>query len=161
MDYSSPTGRSLTVRRFLDKYGHSALTVKTSQTITEAAAAFADTENGRKSTMAAVVDEANQVCGVLSLGDIVFGLSRHRESILTKTVGDIMTAQPHTASLNEDLLHVLKRMAEIDVRHMPVVENGILQGLVTRKDALEGLYDAAALELHDMTQFVFRSGARY
>ena len=161
MDYNSPTGKSLTVRKFLDKYGHSALKVKTSQTITDAAAAFADTEHGRKYSMAVVVDDNDRVCGVLSLGDIVFGLYRHREKILKMSVASIMTGHVHTASLNEDILHVLQRMAEIDVRHMPVVEDGVLIGLVTRKDALEGLYDEAALELKDMTQFVFRSGARY
>ena len=63
--------------------------------------------------------------------------------------------------MSEDILCVLQRMAQHDIRHMPVVENGVLHGLVTRKDALEGLYDEAALDLKHMTEFVFRSGARY
>jgi len=161
MDYSSPTGRSLTVKRFLDKYGHSALKIKSSQTVTEAAAAFADSEHGRRYSMAAVVDDGDRVCGVLSLGDIVFALAQHREHLFEMSVASIMTKDPHTATLNDDLLQVLQRMAELEVRHMPVVEDGVLLGLVTRKDALEGLYHAAALEIEDMTHFVFRSGARY
>ena len=67
----------------------------------------------------------------------------------------------HAAKLGDDIMSLLKTMAERDIRHMPVVEKGKLMGLVTRKDALEGLYDEAALELKSLTQFVFRSDARY
>ncbi|MEI6556779.1 MAG: CBS domain-containing protein [Rhodospirillaceae bacterium] len=161
MDYCSTAGKSLTVQKFLDKYGHSALKIRSSLTVAEAAASFADTEHGRKYSIAVVVDDNDQVRGVLSLGDIVFGLYRHREKIFKMTVGAIMSANVHTACLADDILCVLQRMAHWDIRHMPVVEDGVLHGLVTRKDALEGLYDEAALELKHMTEFVFRSGARY
>ena len=146
MDYSATTP-TLSVQRFLDRYGHSALTFRDSDPIADAANLFHTTVDGNKYSMAVVLDANDLVVGVLSLGDIVFALHRHREKIFSLTVADIMS--------------LLKTMAERDIRHMPVVEKGKLMGLVTRKDALEGLYDEAALELKSLTQFVFRSDARY
>lgn len=161
MDYSTAAGKSLTVSKFLEKYGHSALTLKSASNVVDAAGEFVSSGHGRKYSIAVVVDDNNKVVGVVSLGDIVFALYRHRERVFKLSVGAIMTAHIRSANLNEEILAVLKRMAEHDIRHMPVVENGELAGLVTRKDALEGLYDEAALELKYMTEFVFRSGARY
>lgn len=161
MDYCSTTGKTLSVQKFLDRYGHSALKVPTTLAITEASSRFLESDHGRRYSLAVAVDENDRVVGVLSLGDIVFGLYRHREKLFKMTVSDVMTTNIHAATLGEDIICVLQRMAKLEIRHMPVVEDGVLHGLVTRKDALEGLYDEAALELKHMTEFVFRSGARY
>ena len=161
MDYSAATSTSLSVKRFLDRYGHSALTLRDADSIADAANLFHTTVDGKKYSMAVVLDSAEMVVGVLSLGDIVYALHQHRERIFALTVADIMSKSVHAARLGDDILALLKLMAERDIRHMPVVEIGKLMGLVTRKDALEGLYDEAALELKSLTQFVFRSDARY
>lgn len=161
MDYSAATSTSLSVQRFLDRYGHSALTVRNSDSIVDAANLFHTTVDGKKYSMAVVLDADDLVVGVLSLGDIVYALHQNREKIFSLTVADIMSKTIHAAKPSDDILALLKTMADRDIRHMPVVENGKLLGLVTRKDALEGLYDEAALELKSLTQFVFRSDARY
>ncbi len=160
MDYSA-TSSTLTVQRFLDQYGHSALTVRDTDSIVDAARLFHTTVDGKKYSMAVVLDAEDIVVGVLSLGDIVYGLHQRGEQLFTLTVSAIMSATVHAAKLSDDILALLKVMAERDIRHMPVVEKGKLMGLVTRKDALEGLYDNATLELKSLTQFVFRSDARY
>ncbi|MEI7608439.1 MAG: CBS domain-containing protein [Rhodospirillaceae bacterium] len=161
MDYSAATSTTLTVKRFLEQYGHSALTMRSSDTIVTAADLFHSTVDGKKYSMAVVLDGDDSVAGVLSLGDIVYALYQHKEAIFSLTVSDIMTRNIKVARLGDDILALLKTMADHDIRHMPVVENGKLAGLVTRKDALEGLYDNATLELKSLTQFVFRSDARY
>ena len=58
-------------------------------------------------------------------------------------------------------MSALNFMSKMEIRHVPVIEDGKLLGLVTRKDALEGLYDDQTLELNSLSEFVFRSGARY
>ena len=161
MDFNAKTGKSLSVKNFLDRYGHSALKISSNLLIADAASRFIESEHGRKYSLAVVVDDKDKVCGVLSLGDIVFCLYRHREKLFEMTVSDIMTADIRAARLDDNIMSILQHMASSDIRHMPVVEDGTLHGLVTRKDALEGLYDEAALELKHMTEFVFRSGARY
>ncbi|MEI8393151.1 MAG: CBS domain-containing protein [Rhodospirillaceae bacterium] len=160
MAQNSSAPGPVTVEQFLDKYGHSALTLPDSESVVAASGRFSESVGGKKYSIAVVLDGNNKVVGVLSLGDIVFAVQRHREKIFTLKVGDVMSTKVHAARLGDDIQNLLKHMAEMNIRHMPVVEDGELKGLVTRKDVLEGLVDAAALELHSL-QFVFQSGARY
>ena len=156
-----PATPPLTVKQFLDRYGHSALTIRESDTVVEASTHFADTVAGHKYSMAVVLDDDDRVVGVVSLGDIVHAVHKYREKLFEMRVRDIMSTRLYAARLTDNIFALLKRMADAEIRHMPVVEDGKLAGLVTRKDALEGLYDDAALELKSLTEFVFRSGARY
>ncbi|MBI1207670.1 MAG: CBS domain-containing protein [Azospirillum sp.] len=157
MNYIPSSAKTLTVDRFLQKHGHAALTIHPWETVAEAAQHF---QNSRHS-LAVVVDQHDQVVGVLSLGDIAQALVRNQEKVVSTPVDQVMTSELCTARLGDDIVTLMQRMAEREIRHVPVVEDGRLKGLVTRKDALEGLYDDAAFELKYLTEFVFRSGARY
>ncbi len=161
MDYSATSSTPLTAQRFLDRYGHSALTMQSTDTVVDAASHFHATVGGKKYSMAVVLDPDYFVVGVLSLGDIVYAIKHHRENLFGLTVADIMSQKVISAKLTDDVADLLKIMADSEIRHMPVVENGRLKGLITRKDALEGLYDNATLELNSLNQFLFRSDARY
>ncbi len=161
MDYSATSSTPLTAQRFLDQYGHSALTMQSTDTVVDAASHFHATVGGKKYSMAVVLDPDYFVVGVLSLGDIVYAIQHHKEALFSLTVADIMSKTVIAAKLSDDVVSLLKLMAEKDIRHLPVVEDGRLKGLITRKDALEGLYDDATLELKSLNQFVFRSDARY
>jgi len=161
MDLSAAAGKTVTVQKFLDRYGHSALTIRASEPIVDASKHFSETVEGKKYSIAVVLDENEKVVGVLSLTDIVFAIHRHRDHLFNMKVADIMSTRVHAARLTDDILSLLKHMADADIRHMPVVEAGTLLGLVTRKDALEGLYDEAVLELRSLNDFVFKSDARY
>ena len=55
-------------------------------------------------------------------------------------VRDVMTKDVVTCSIDDDIENVLKIMADTNIRHMPVVENGRLAGVLARRDALEFLY---------------------
>ncbi len=161
MNHISPAAKPLTVGRFLENHHQPALTLRPSNTVIDAAAAFTSTANGRKHSLAVVIDDNNRVVGVLSLGDIAVALARHLSAVIDKTVGEIMTPEVCAAAESERVTDVMARMREKNIRHMPVIAGGQLKGLITRKDALEGLYDDAQLEVQSLTEFVFRSGARY
>jgi CBS domain-containing protein len=52
-------------------------------------------------------------------------------------------------------------MTALSIRHLLVVENGALKGLVSKRDALELLYNEAALDFEQMRNYVFKTGGRY
>lgn len=159
---TTTTESKLTVKQFLEKYGHYALTVRKNELIIQAAKRFSDTVYGKKYSVAVVLDDDKTVCGILSLGDIVHAVHTKGTQMFGLFVSDIMTSNVKTAGINDRIISLLEKMKELELRHIPIVDdNKLLLGLVTRKDALEGLYDDASLELQHMTEFVFRSGARY
>ncbi|GEM_PF-920413 len=161
MEYAVTATGPLTVKRFLDKYGHSALTIRAKDPVIEASAQFFNLVHGRKYSIAVVLDENDSVVGVLSLGGIVFAMCRHKENIFNMKASEVMSSPVHSVKLSDDIMSALNFMSKMEIRHVPVIEDGKLLGLVTRKDALEGLYDDQTLELNSLAEFVFRSGARY
>jgi acetoin utilization protein AcuB len=52
------------------------------------------------------------------------------------TVADFMTPQPHTVRNDQSIAAARKRMAELGVRHLPVLHGGKLVGLVSERDLL-------------------------
>jgi len=49
-------------------------------------------------------------------------------------VSEIMTPKPATVSPTASLRAVMRRLLELDVRHLPVVEDGALRGIVSDRD---------------------------
>lgn len=100
-----------------------------------------------------ISDDGKTALGILSERDIVRELARHGGSCLDASVETYMTANPVTCTRDQSADDILSRMTEGRFRHMPVVENGEMVGLVTlgdvvkarltelaaEKDALEGM----------------------
>jgi CBS domain-containing protein len=154
-------GKRISVQELLNHFGSATLTVSPEDSLPRAAHKFSEEINGRKQSLAVVVDGNGVVRGVLSLGDLAYALGEHGATAAQMTVSQIMSQDVCEAKITDDLVDVMKRMAENQIRHLPVVNQGRLVGLVTRKDALEMLYRDAAFELKYLTEYVFRSGARY
>lgn len=91
--------------------------------------------------------------GILSERDIVREIGRRGQSCLGDRVEDMMTAELVTCSRSDPADAVLTTMTNGRFRHMPVVEEGVMVGLITigdvvkyrlselamEKDALEGM----------------------
>ena len=77
--------------------------------------------------------------GVLSERDIIHSIDRHGEAGLELPVGGSMTRDPETCSLGDDAVDVIRRMNQGRFRHMPVLEEGRLAGMVSATDVLRYL----------------------
>jgi len=149
------------VSKLLKLHGMLVLTVHPDFTLAEAARRFTQSVGGRRFSLAVVTNHDDQVVGVLSLGDISSALGTYEELAAKKLVKEVMTSDVLTCSLDDNLEDVLKWMAEKGIRHIPVVEAGKLAGLVARRDAFEFLYQQASLDVAHLTDWLFRSDARY
>lgn len=60
-------------------------------------------------------------------------------------VRDIMTPNPYSVSVTSSVRHLLRVLAEADVRHLPIVDEGALVGIVSDRDlrAVGSLVDDA------------------
>ena len=153
--------RHLTLGDLAKKRDFTALTLSPAASVVEAAGTFRESAEGVKHSLAVVIDDRRHVVGVLSLGDIAAALYKHKKTIVDLRVSDIMSANVCVADKSDELVKILQKMAEHKIRHMPIVENDVLVGLVTRKDIIEGLYEESAFQLKQISMYLYHSGARY
>ena len=85
---------------------------------------------------ALVVFQDDEVIGIVSERDIVRKLYERGDAVLTAKVADIMTASVISCASEDSLDKVASAMTELRIRHMPVIDNGHLAGIVTIGDVV-------------------------
>lgn len=88
-----------------------------------------------------VLDELEKLVGIVSERDVVRHLGA-QEHILSQPVRDLMTAKVFTCLPQDDLMSVAHVMTEQRFRHMPVVEDGALLGIISIGDVLKAQRDS-------------------
>ncbi|GGG60581.1 inosine-5-monophosphate dehydrogenase [Salipiger pallidus] len=125
-----------------DKKDDGVVTVAPGTSVAAAARVLAERRIG-----GVVVSEDGQTpLGILSERDIVRRLSSEGGEVLTLRVDELMTAKLQTCTRDEDSTSVLARMTEGRFRHMPVVEDGVMVGIITIGDVVAAQIDELAME---------------
>lgn len=83
-----------------------------------------------------VTDEDGRVAGVVTEFDLLGKLSEGKE-LVKLTAEEVMTTPPITIDVNASLNDVLKIMMEKNIVRIPVVNEGILVGIIARCDILK------------------------
>ena len=99
-----------------------------------------------KNVGALIVTSNDAVLGIISERDIVRALSHHGEPVASMQVKDIMTHGLITASLGDDLTHLMRMMTRHRIRHMPVLRDGKLVGIISIGDVVKHRLDDLELE---------------
>lgn len=84
--------------------------------------------------------------GILSERDIVRVIAKQGAACLDAKVDDFMTSTLVTCTLEDDADAVLGKMTEGRFRHMPVVEDGQMVGLITLGDVVKARLSELAME---------------
>lgn len=90
----------------------------------------------RKIGALVVTDQNGNLAGILSERDIVRKLAQTPGQTLPQTVEENMTTKVQTCASSDTLVDVLRRMSAGQFRHMPVVNDGKLAGMVTIGDVV-------------------------
>jgi CBS domain-containing protein len=109
----------------------------------------------RKHNIGAVVVSvgAGTVSGIVSERDVVRGLADGAD-VLDRTIGDIMTARVHTAPPTETVDHLMKLMTDNRIRHVPVVVDGALHGIVSIGDVVKSRMNELQFERDQLESYV-------
>lgn len=86
---------------------------------------------------AMIVLEGDQVAGIVSERDIVRVVAEEGASALSRPVSACMTRDVVFATPNETVDSLLERMTDRRMRHLPVVNNGRLAGIVSIGDLVK------------------------
>ena len=84
--------------------------------------------------------------GILSERDIVRELGKRGSVCMAELVDDMMTRSIQTCSLSDDAESVLSRMTNGRFRHMPVMADGEMIGLITIGDVVKARLSELAME---------------
>lgn len=85
---------------------------------------------------ALVVLDGHTVVGIVSERDVVRRLNDRGAAILDATVAEIMTSPVLSCSSHDSIDSVAATMTERRIRHMPVINDGKLDGIVTIGDVV-------------------------
>lgn len=84
-----------------------------------------------------VLNSDETIEGVLSERDIVRGLCTHGPEVLAKRAHDLMTRDVITCSPDHDIRGAMSLMTERRIRHLPILSDGKLIGLISIGDLVK------------------------
>lgn len=92
-----------------------------------------------------VVDEEGKLRGIITERDLVFACSEGWNPEV-KQAWEIMTEDPITVKPDEDIVTIIKKMRDANIRHIPVVDdNGKPLGMISARDILDFIMTLAGL----------------
>ena len=123
----------MSVEKILREKGFDVVTAKPSTKIADIVGTLAEKKIG----VIVISDDESHVAGILSERDIVRGLKRHGPSLLDKVAKDLMTSKVRTCTPSDTVSHLMALMTEHRIRHVPVVVEGKLCGLLSIGDIVK------------------------
>jgi CBS domain-containing protein len=119
----------MTIAAILERKGRDVASIDAGASVRDAVALLAKRKIG-----AVPVTEGGAVAGILSERDVIQCLSSDGAAVLDWPVSKVMTAPAITTGTGANVLGALSEMSRRRIRHLPVVEDGRLTGIVSIGD---------------------------
>jgi CBS domain-containing protein len=123
----------MNVREILSVKGRDVVTIEPSADLGAAAKLLAE----RRIGAVVVTGPAGRIVGILSERDIVQVLAARGTAALLAPVADVMTRKVTTCSASDTISSVMEQMTKGKFRHVPVVEQGKLAGIISIGDVVK------------------------
>jgi CBS domain-containing protein len=94
------------------------------------------------------------VDGIASERDIARALAERGAAVLAEAVTAIHTAEVRTVMPETPLEEVMRMMTEHRIRHLPVVVDGVLRGIVSIGDVVKNRIDELESERAALTNYI-------
>jgi CBS domain-containing protein len=142
------------VRDLLRHKGRGVATVSPDVTVADLLSRLADNNVGAM----VVTSESGIVRGIVSERDVVRALHRTGDRLLSDPVSSIMTTEVTTTSPDDSLESLARVMTESRIRHLPVLEDGRLAGIVSIGDVVKNRIDQLESERESLIGYIQSSG---
>jgi CBS domain-containing protein len=135
----------MNIQSILATKGTDVVTAKPQQSIRETLAIFIDRNIGA----VVIVNELGQPVGILSERDVIRA-ARSDEALFSLPIGTLMSKEMVTGTPDDDLEAVAHTMTEKRIRHVPVLDQGRLVGIVSIGDVVKAQRDQYQGELYTL-----------
>lgn len=140
----------MSVRSILDDKGYDVSSISSDETLAEAADFLAGNRIG-----AVIVSRPdNEIAGILSERDIVRAISQDGESALSAPITDYMTSDVKTCHSQNSIMEVMEQMTNGGFRHLPIVENDRLLGIISIRDVIKYRMEEVQREAEDIKAYI-------
>ena len=140
----------MTVAIMLSQKGREVVTTTAGVNIADAVEALATHKIGAL----VVVDEAKHIAGIVSERDVVRAVAQKGGEVLSELIGTIMTRSVVTCAESETINDVMTRMTRGRFRHLPVVEDGRLAGIISIGDVVKARIEQVEREADEMRAYI-------
>ncbi len=138
------------VREILAKKGHDVATISRARTVSDALVLLRDRGIGA----VVVTGSTNVLEGIFSERDAVRALARHGADALAMTVAELMSTTVTTCSEATSVDSLMAMMTEMRIRHVPVLEEGVLSGMISIGDVVKWRVDELERDKRDLIEYV-------
>jgi CBS domain-containing protein len=101
-----------------------------------------------------VVDDRAQACGIITERDCLRGVTLSGRDPQQTTVWEIATRQLITVGLWTSLDECRALMTHCRIRHLPVVDRGVVRGIISIGDVVKHQLDAQADDLQHLIEYI-------
>ena len=127
--------------------------VKATETVYRAIRLMADRRIG-----AVLVVEKGIVIGIFTERDYIMRVEVEGRAAKETLLREVMTDQMYTVTTSTPIEHCLGLMIRYRFRHLPVVEDGMLLGIISMRDAVAAVLEAQGAELEGLENYTLTSG---
>jgi CBS domain-containing protein len=149
---TKPGARNMGTRvsSVLQHKGRRVVTVTAEETIPGVVKVLAENRIGA----VPVIGEDGSLMGIISERDIIRGLSEFAESALRLTAGQLMTQDVKTCSAEDELVELMEVMTQQRIRHLPVIRDGALYGIVSIGDVVKQRLEEVRFEAEELRRYI-------
>jgi len=140
----------MNVDAILRSKGNKVETVRPEATVAEAAALL----KARRIGALVVSADGVGVDGILSERDIVHALAGRGAAVLEAKIAELMTRRVMTCAPGDSIEELMNRMTEGRFRHLPVLRDGRLCGIISIGDVVKYRLDEVEYEANSLKSFI-------
>ena len=137
------------ISEILNKKGSRVITIDPKASVKDAVGLFRE----RKIGAVPVCTPGGETIGLLTERDVLHGIAAHGAVVLDMRVEELMTRDVYTCTPDDGYRHVMRLMIDMRVRHVLVVVDNQLKGIVSVGDMMRNRLDESQLEIDVMRDY--------
>jgi CBS domain-containing protein len=138
------------VSHILGVKGRNVFTVRPTDTVEAVAKILGEKRIGA----VVVTDDKDHIAGIVSERDVVRQIAADGAGVLKKPASAIMTSNVHTCGEGDSEQELMALMTSKRIRHLPVVKDGKLNGMISIGDVVKFRIEAIEREAEDMKAYI-------
>jgi len=144
----------MTVSQILNTKGRNVITASSDQTVLAVSRLLVDKRIGA----VVVVDSRGKIEGIASERDFVKAIAAQGAKALERPVRELMTTNVKTCTPTDTEAELMALMTEHRIRHLPVIQDGRLAGMISIGDVVKFRMEATEREAGAMKTYIASAG---